>query len=385
MPFLYNIHTPSKTFAIQHKEDEKHAGLISRIASKAGLSRKEATSLQEGKEGSGLVYEYEGSRWSLEDDDDLEIFLSRNPPSSTSSATFHLNPPHAHAHFSEPASPAKSKSTAASALKDKTKSPVKAKKASNGDAPKSNGNGTSNGDGKDQDNSGVKMKDYASGNVKPAGTSGRELGNVAAPTKKPTGIGGPGRSDRQASAGGHHFPQASHSGNKAHFAPSVRSAKSHRSKWGDDDAEPLWETKKREWLEFQNNVGVRTVLGSVGGAKNVRMLLKPGHRGVYISRPFAIKHNLVPKQFAMGTAGYTGLKSIGLVAITVAGKTQKHQAMISEEEHFDVVLGRSWVEKMNIKVDPIDQTILTYMDNGETIPCDIVVLKDDAGNVITVT
>jgi hypothetical protein len=51
----------------------------------------------------------------------------------------------------------------------------------------------------------------------------------------------------------------------------------------------------------------------------------------------------------MGTAGYTGLKSIGLVAITVAGKTQKHQAMISEEEHFDVVLGRSWVEKMNIK------------------------------------
>lgn len=82
-------------------------------------------------------------------------------------------------------------------------------------------------------------------------------------------------------------------------------------------------------IQFQNNVGVRTVLGSVGGAKNgklspctapilhpfaspflvyrrlqwrtvtdhpVRMLLKPGHRGVYISRPFAIKHNLVPKQ-----------------------------------------------------------------------------------------
>jgi hypothetical protein len=36
-------------------------------------------------------------------------------------------------------------------------------------------------------------------------------------------------------------------------------------------------------------------------------------------------------------------------------------------------------------VDPIDQTILTYMDNGDSIPCDIVVLKDDAGNVITVT
>jgi hypothetical protein len=51
----------------------------------------------------------------------------------------------------------------------------------------------------------------------------------------------------------------------------------------------------------------------------------------------------------MGARGYTGLKSIGLVPITVAGKTQKHMTMVSEEEHFDVVLGRAWVEKMNIK------------------------------------
>jgi len=87
----------------------------------------------------------------------------------------------------------------------------------------------------------------------------------------------------------------------------------------------------------------------------------------------------------MGGAGYTGLKVIGQVSITVAGKTQKHQAMVSEEEHFDVVLGRTWVERMNIKVDPIDATNLTYMDNGATIPCDIVVLKDDKGNKIHIT
>lgn len=100
------------------------------------------------------------------------------------------------------------------------------------------------------------------------------------------------------------------------------------------------------------------------------MLLQPGHKGVYVSRSFALKNNLVPKgvslpraisspfrpsrvelmrQYHMGGAGYTGLKMIGLVSITVAGKTQKHQAMVSEEEHFDVVLGRTWVERMSIK------------------------------------
>ena len=37
------------------------------------------------------------------------------------------------------------------------------------------------------------------------------------------------------------------------------------------------------------------------------------------------------------------------------------------------------------RVDSIDQTLLTYMDNGEVIPCDIVVLKDDQGNKILIT
>lgn len=37
------------------------------------------------------------------------------------------------------------------------------------------------------------------------------------------------------------------------------------------------------------------------------------------------------------------------------------------------------------RIDPLDQTALTYMDSGEVIPCDLVVLKDAEGNVITVT
>jgi hypothetical protein len=38
-----------------------------------------------------------------------------------------------------------------------------------------------------------------------------------------------------------------------------------------------------------------------------------------------------------------------------------------------------------VRIDPLDQTALTYMDSGEVIPCDLVVLKDAEGNVITVT
>jgi hypothetical protein len=37
------------------------------------------------------------------------------------------------------------------------------------------------------------------------------------------------------------------------------------------------------------------------------------------------------------------------------------------------------------RTDPLDMTAVTYMDTGERIPCDVVVLKDANGEVITVT
>ena len=51
----------------------------------------------------------------------------------------------------------------------------------------------------------------------------------------------------------------------------------------------------------------------------------------------------------MGAAGYTGLKALGNVPITVGSRTEYHPALINEEQHFDVVLGRTWLEKMNVK------------------------------------
>jgi len=37
------------------------------------------------------------------------------------------------------------------------------------------------------------------------------------------------------------------------------------------------------------------------------------------------------------------------------------------------------------RTSPIDQTHVSYYDSDEVIPCDIVVLKDASGQVITVT
>jgi hypothetical protein len=46
---------------------------------------------------------------------------------------------------------------------------------------------------------------------------------------------------------------------------------------------------------------------------------------------------------------FADMARLGKVSITVGGKTASHPAYISEENHFDVVLGRSWIEKMGVK------------------------------------
>ena len=51
----------------------------------------------------------------------------------------------------------------------------------------------------------------------------------------------------------------------------------------------------------------------------------------------------------MGSSGYAGLKIIGNVEITVGSHTGTHSALVNEEQHFDVVLGRQWIERMNVK------------------------------------
>jgi hypothetical protein len=77
--------------------------------------------------------------------------------------------------------------------------------------------------------------------------------------------------------------------------------------------------------------------------------------------------------------------SIGKLPITVGQTKTTHAAYLSEESHFDVVLGRSFMEKRQIKTNPIDPTDIVCLDTGEKLHCELVILKDGKGEIVTVT
>jgi len=142
---------------------------------------------------------------------------------------------------------------------------------------------------------------------------------------------------------------------------------------------------KKEFEDFHTSNGVRTITGSIGPVKNVRMLLKTGYRHVYISRKFAMRHGFIPQDAAPGHYGYSGLVNTGKLPITVGKTKTTHAVYLSEESHFDVVLGRSFMEKRQIKTNPIDPTDIVCLDTGEKLDCELVILKDGKGEIVTVT
>lgn len=62
-----------------------------------------------------------------------------------------------------------------------------------------------------------------------------------------------------------------------------------------------------------------------------------------------------------------------------------HTVYLSEESHFDVILGRAFMELRQVKLDPVDPTDVVCMDTGEKIDCELVILKDGKGQIVTVT
>ena len=70
------------------------------------------------------------------------------------------------------------------------------------------------------------------------------------------------------------------------------------------------------------------------------------------------------------------LDSLGKWPITVGRTRTSHAVYLSEESHFDVVLGRSFVERRQIRFDPVDPTDVVCQDTGEKIDCELVILKD---------
>ncbi|KAI0748540.1 hypothetical protein C8Q80DRAFT_1172347 [Daedaleopsis nitida] len=165
---------------------------------------------------------------------------------------------------------------------------------------------------------------------------------------------------------------------------SVRSGKSRkRSKeTTPKDTVPKF---KMDFEKFHSENGVRTVAGSIGPVNDVRMLLKNGYRHVYISRKFAIKNGFIPRDAAPGYYGYGGLVNLGKWPVTVGRTRTTHSVYLSEESHFDVVLGRAFVERRQIKFDPVDPTDVVCQDTGEKIDCELVILKDGKGQIVTVT
>jgi len=142
---------------------------------------------------------------------------------------------------------------------------------------------------------------------------------------------------------------------------------------------------KKEFEDFHTSNGVRTITGSIGPVKNVRMLLKTGYRYVYMSRKFAMRHGFIPEDAAPGHYGYSGLVNIGKLPITVGKTKTTHAVYLSEESHFDVVLGRSFMEKRQVKTNTIDPTDIVCLDTGEKLDCELVILKDGKGEIVTVT
>ncbi|KZP12536.1 hypothetical protein FIBSPDRAFT_1049937 [Athelia psychrophila] len=171
---------------------------------------------------------------------------------------------------------------------------------------------------------------------------------------------------------------------------------------------------KTDFEKFHSENGVRTVMGSIGPVHNVRMLLKAGYRHVYISRKFAMKHGFIPRDASPGNYGYSGLVNIGTWPVTLQPlgaasleveqdqpghrkpKTAHHDGAVepkstpiavylSEEPHFDVVLGRSFFEKRQIKTDSTDPTEVVCLDTGERVEVEVVVLKDGRGEIVIVT
>ncbi|KAG9316482.1 hypothetical protein JVU11DRAFT_2518 [Chiua virens] len=186
---------------------------------------------------------------------------------------------------------------------------------------------------------------------------------------------------------------------------------------------------RKEFEKFHSENGVRTVLGTIGPVENgqselfgtgqfpgetdsraVRMLLKSGYRHVYMSRKFALRHGFIPADAVPGLYGYGGLVNLGKWPVTLVptassashglhasmstnGKSQpppKPKSVsiavyLSEEPHFDVVLGRSFFERRQIRMSSIDPTEVVCMDTGEKIECELVVLKDGRGDIVTVT
>jgi hypothetical protein len=75
---------------------------------------------------------------------------------------------------------------------------------------------------------------------------------------------------------------------------------------------------------------------------------------------------------------------MGQIPITLGTKTTTHTVYLAEENQFDVVLGRSFMEARRVQTDPTDPSSVVCMDNGDHLDCKIIVIRDGKGDFVMV-
>lgn len=175
-----------------------------------------------------------------------------------------------------------------------------------------------------------------------------------------------------------HYTAGGHHGD----ASSVRTGKSRKTAQTAASTTP---SHKTAFQEFHSQLGVRLLKGSLGPVQDVPMMLKSGYRHVYVSRSFALNHGFIPKDTTPGTYGFNGITNLGKWPVQVGSKAVSCTVMLAEDSYFPVILGRTFMEKRQVRTDPCDPTSITFMDTGEKPDVEVVVVRDENGEPVTVT
>lgn len=167
-------------------------------------------------------------------------------------------------------------------------------------------------------------------------------------------------------------------------AMSMRSNRTAKPKGYSAEVASLTPSHKIAFQEFHSQLGVRLLKGSLGPVDDVPMMLKSGYRHVYVSRSFALTHGFIPKDTTPGTYGFNGITNLGKWPVKVGSKSVACTVMLAEDSYFPVVLGRSFFEKRKIRTDPVDMTNVVFMDTGEHVDVEVVVVRDEKGEPVPI-
>lgn len=352
---ILNIHAgPLAPFALRLRADDSLSVLRARAAKKARIPPETAS----------IRYAWHDEQFTLDDDDDWEIFVGR--VSKLPEESVYLDSP-ALPQEKEPlnrlgAPPAGTPQTVRDGpgAADQPTAPAPGAATTRGGVDKVSVQRLESVHAKALDNQTLAASQM---------TTGRDsILYPQAPTPAPPPGWGPGPTPEP------------HLRNAAEEAMSMRSKKTPT-----EDGTLPPPAHKLAFQQFHSQLGVRLLRGSLGPVHDVPMMLKEGYRHVYVSRSFALAHGFIPKDTAPGTYGYNGITNLGKWPVQVGSRAVSCTVMLCEDSYFPVILGRTFMEKRGVRTDPVDQTSITFMDTGERADVEVVVVRDEHHEPVVIT